>query len=89
MASPFKADFSFLSRFNHPFLLRHFQISHKSCLDEVSVVSISSSEGHRRSFLEIVMDRGNGWQKVAAERDCDEHDQCFGDDPPFSLKIQY
>ncbi|KAK8606425.1 hypothetical protein V6N13_030708 [Hibiscus sabdariffa] len=39
------------------------------------MVCMSSSEGHRRSFFGFVMDRDKGWQKVVAERSCDEHNQ--------------
>ncbi|KAK8693481.1 hypothetical protein V6N13_071064 [Hibiscus sabdariffa] len=49
---------------------------------------ISSSKGHRRSSFGFVMDRSKRWQRVAAKRDCDEHDQWLGDDPPFGLKVQ-
>ncbi|KAK8502388.1 hypothetical protein V6N12_046174 [Hibiscus sabdariffa] len=86
VASPLKADLSFLSPFNHPFPLQHFHISQKSCSDVVSVVCISSSEGHRQSLSEFVMDREKGEQRVAAEKDCGEYDQWLGNEPSFCLK---
>ncbi|KAK8545491.1 hypothetical protein V6N12_026324 [Hibiscus sabdariffa] len=86
VASPLKANFSFLSPFKHSFPLQHFHISQKSCSDVVSVVCISSSEGYRQSLFEFVMDREKGGQRVTAEKDYGEYDQWLGNEPSFCLK---
>ncbi|KAK8620290.1 hypothetical protein V6N13_066770 [Hibiscus sabdariffa] len=89
VASPLKANFSFLSPFKHSFPLQHFHISQKSCSDVVSVVCISSSEGYRQSLFEFVMDREKGGQRVTAEKDYGEYDQWLGNEPSFCLKFQH
>ncbi|KAK8627612.1 hypothetical protein V6N13_135220 [Hibiscus sabdariffa] len=89
VVSSLKADFSFLSSFNHPFPLQHFHISQKSCSDVISVVCITSFEGHRRSLSEFFMDREKGGQRVATEKDYGEYDQWLGNEPSFCLKFQH